>query len=107
MPGIGSAVRRARVRGRLLGGAVGDAPGNPVEFLSPAGTQRAHGPLGVRGLAPDSEGGVGRITDDTRMTLFTVAGLIRAANSGSSAGRTGGVRSASLRWLDTQNHPSQ
>lgn len=35
--------RRARVRGVLLGGAIGDALGNPVEFLSLGGIRRAHG----------------------------------------------------------------
>ncbi|MCX5396381.1 ADP-ribosylglycohydrolase family protein [Streptomyces sp. NBC_00102] len=106
MTGIGNAVRRARVRGCLLGGAVGDALGNPVEFLSLAGIGRAHGPLGVRGLVPDSEGVVGRITDDTQMTLFTVEGLIRAEAGRGRTGQVDAVRSAYLRWLDTQNHPS-
>ncbi|WP_443046657.1 ADP-ribosylglycohydrolase family protein [Streptomyces sp. NBC_00247] len=103
---IGSAVRRARVRGCLLGGAIGDALGNPVEFLSLAGIERAHGPLGVRGLVPDSEGVLGRITDDTQMTLFTVEGLIRAEAGAGRAGRVGAVRAAYRRWLDTQNHPT-
>ncbi|WTI79879.1 ADP-ribosylglycohydrolase family protein [Streptomyces sp. NBC_00726] len=108
--GAGAAVRRARVRGCLLGGAIGDALGNPVEFLSLAGIRRAHGERGVRGLTPDDEGVVGRITDDTQMTLFTAEGLIRAHSRAMSKGiggaETGIVRNAYLRWLDTQNHPT-
>ncbi|MFB6813802.1 ADP-ribosylglycohydrolase family protein [Streptomyces sp. NPDC056347] len=106
--------RRARVRGCLLGGAIGDALGNPVEFLSLAGIRRAHGASGVTGLLPDDEGVVGRVTDDTQMTLFTVEGLIRAhvlamakgggSGAGGATART--VRNAYLRWLDTQNHPA-
>lgn len=102
--------RRARVRGCLLGGAIGDALGNPVEFLSLAGIRRAHGARGVQGLVPDEEGVVGRITDDTQMTLFTAEGLIRAharaAAKSAGGAETGIVRNAYLRWLDTQNHPA-
>ncbi|MFB7914917.1 ADP-ribosylglycohydrolase family protein [Streptomyces sp. NPDC056061] len=102
--------RRARVRGCLLGGAIGDALGNPVEFLSLAGIRRAHGEHGVRGPIADDEGVVGRITDDTQMTLFTAEALIRAhsraAAKGIGGAETGIVRNAYLRWLDTQNHPA-
>ncbi|MET9590311.1 ADP-ribosylglycohydrolase family protein [Streptomyces sp. NPDC006516] len=102
--------RRSRVRGALLGGAVGDALGNPVEFLSLDGIRRAHGQSGLRGPVADPEGVVGRITDDTQMTLFTVEGLIRAHARAASKGIGGAeaeiVRNAYLRWLDTQNYPS-
>ncbi|WP_413093457.1 ADP-ribosylglycohydrolase family protein [Streptomyces nitrosporeus] len=105
-----TAVRRARTRGTLLGGAVGDALGNPVEFLSLDGIRRAHGEQGVRGLTADGDGVTGRITDDTQMTLFTVEGLIRAHVRARSTGTPGAeyacVRDAYLRWLDTQNHPA-
>ncbi|MDT0432292.1 MULTISPECIES: ADP-ribosylglycohydrolase family protein [Streptomyces] len=102
--------RRARVRGALLGGAVGDALGNPVEFLSLDGIRRAHGDQGVRGLTADPDGVVGRITDDTQMTLFTAEGLIRAHARTRATGTAGSeyalVRNAYRRWLDTQNHPA-
>lgn len=105
-----TAVRRARVRGCLLGGAIGDALGNPVEFLSLAGIRRAHGEQGVRGLTADEDGVVGRVTDDTQMTLFTAEGLIRAHSRAMSKGiggaETAVIRHAYLRWLDTQNHPA-
>ncbi|WP_327119681.1 ADP-ribosylglycohydrolase family protein [Streptomyces sp. NBC_01341] len=106
----GGAVRRARVRGTLLGGAIGDALGNPVEFLSLDGIRRAHGERGIRGFVPDEDGVTGRVTDDTQMTLFTVEGLIRshvrAASTGIAGTEVPFVRNAYLRWLDTQNHPS-
>ncbi|WP_392669685.1 ADP-ribosylglycohydrolase family protein [Streptomyces sp. LN785] len=102
------AARRARVRGALLGGAIGDALGNPVEFLSLAGIRRAYGEQGVQGLVADAEGAVGRVTDDTQMTLFTAEGLIRAHSRARPEGvggvETAAVRNAYLRWLDTQNH---
>lgn len=98
----------ARVRGCLLGGAVGDALGAPVEFDSIAAIRRGHGEAGLTDLAPDWRGRTGLVTDDTQMTLFTVEGLIRAAVRAGERGIGGGevdvVRHAYLRWLDTQEH---
>jgi ADP-ribosylglycohydrolase len=99
----------SRVRGCLLGGAIGDALGAPVEFDSIGAIRRTHGPAGVTDLVPDHHGRVGLITDDTQMTLFTVEGLIRAGVRGRErgfAGEVAVVRHAYLRWLDTQRHDS-
>ncbi|MFF3245595.1 ADP-ribosylglycohydrolase family protein [Streptomyces sp. NPDC002870] len=105
-----TAVRRARIRGCLLGGAIGDALGNPVEFLSLGAIRGMYGEQGVTTLVSDSDGVTGRITDDTQMTLFTAEGLIRAqaraAGKGIGGGETACVRNAYLRWLDTQNYPA-
>ncbi|MDK1472590.1 ADP-ribosylglycohydrolase family protein [Streptomyces sp. 549] len=68
---------RSRVRGCLLGGAIGDALGAGVEFDSLSAIRDAHGPDGVTGYVP-AYGRRGAVTDDTQMTLFTVDGLIRA-----------------------------
>jgi ADP-ribosylglycohydrolase len=95
---------RARVRGCLLGGALGDALGAGIEFLDIAGIRRAHGPDGVTGLVP-AYGRRGAITDDTQMTLFTAEGLIRAWVRGKERGvghPPAVVWHAYLRWLHTQ-----
>lgn len=68
---------RALVRGCLLGGAVGDALGWPVEFLSLRAIRERYGPAGIRDFDPASAGGRGAITDDTQMTLFTAEGVLR------------------------------
>ena len=68
---------RSRVRGCLLGGAIGDALGAGIEFHSLAQIQDSYGSAGVTDLVP-AYGRRGAITDDTQMTLFTVDGLIRA-----------------------------
>lgn len=67
---------QARFLGCLLGGAAGDALGAPVEFMSRAEILRRFGPKGIAQYAP-AYGGLGTITDDTQMTLFTAEGLIR------------------------------
>lgn len=60
-----ASVHRARVRGCLLGGAIGDALGHPVEFASVDRILATHGPHGVTGLLPAPGGEIGLITDDT------------------------------------------
>jgi ADP-ribosylglycohydrolase len=70
---------RDRIRGCLLGGAVGDALGAGVEFSSLAEIRSRHGATGVTGYVPAYGDRFGTITDDTQMTAFTVEGLLRAA----------------------------
>jgi ADP-ribosylglycohydrolase len=89
--------------GCLLGGAVGDALGAPIEFDALATIRCRFGPAGVRDYAP-AYGRVGASTDDTQMTLFTAEGLIRAQHD--SHGRaivSAAVYEAYLRWLETQS----
>lgn len=95
---------RARFRGCLLGGAVGDALGAPVEFMRRAEIIEHFGPPGITCFVP-AYGGLGTITDDTQMALFTAEGLIRAWVRGQGMDITsylGVVANAYLRWLSTQ-----
>ncbi|MFG3154662.1 ADP-ribosylglycohydrolase family protein [Streptomyces sp. NPDC048219] len=68
---------RSRVRGTLLGVAVGDAFGAPVDGMDPDAVRAAHGPEGPADLAP-AHGRRGAVTHLTQLTLFSVDGLIRA-----------------------------
>jgi ADP-ribosyl-[dinitrogen reductase] hydrolase len=98
---------RARFRGCLLGGAIGDALGAPVEFLDRDAIRAAHGTAGVTGFAP-AYGLLGAITDDTQMTLFTAEALLRwrvTTLLGVEADPTTLACSAYLRWLATQRDP--
>jgi hypothetical protein len=95
---------RDRVRGCLLGGAVGDALGAPVEFMSYPEIKRRYGRGGIRDFAA-AYGRVGAITDDTQMTLFTAEGLLRAHNRSIDRGichPPSVVWRAYQRWLSTQ-----
>ncbi|MFD5567734.1 ADP-ribosylglycohydrolase family protein [Streptomyces cadmiisoli] len=100
------AVYRSRVRGCILGGALGDALGYPVEFSSLYRIRRDHGPLGATGLVADGQNVVGRVSDDTQMTLFTVEGLVRAHRrhglDGLGEAAPPLVRDAYRDWLRTQ-----
>ncbi|HET8641047.1 MAG TPA: ADP-ribosylglycohydrolase family protein [Pseudonocardiaceae bacterium] len=91
---------RARVRGCLLGGAIGDALGAPIEFDSADGIRQRFGPSGLAGLVP-LDGRIGAVTDDTQLTLFTVDGLIRARTGGTEPAAE--LWSAYRRWLATQD----
>lgn len=64
-------------RGCLVGGAVGDALGWPVEFMKLGEIVRRYGEGGIRDLQP-APSGKAEITDDTQMTVFTAEGLLRA-----------------------------
>lgn len=93
-----------RFTGCLLGGAVGDALGAPVEFMSRQRIHQQFGPQGITDYAP-AFGGLGVITDDTQMTLFTAEGLLRADVRGSMRGMChppSVIAHAYLRWLVTQ-----
>jgi ADP-ribosylglycohydrolase len=100
--------QRLRFRGCLLGGAVGDALGAPVEFMSLAQIRKSFGEAGIRDFA-EAYGRQGAITDDTQMTLFTAEGLLRADNQRIVHGTSDPVSSvhkAYLRWLFTQGQTS-
>lgn len=93
-----------RIRGSLLGGAVGDALGAAVEFLSLRVIREKFGADGISDYSP-AYGRRGAITDDTQMTLLTAEDIIRARIRQQSRGicnTTAVIHHAYLRWLLTQ-----
>jgi ADP-ribosylglycohydrolase len=94
-------------RGCIVGGAVGDALGWPVEFSRLDDILRRHGPSGISDLQVSSSG-TAPITDDTQMTLFTAEGILRAYSRYVNRGIChipSVVHCAYLRWLLTQGYP--
>lgn len=86
-----------RVLGCLLGGAIGDALGAPVEFWPTSQIVREF-PGGVRTYLASSYGDrLGLVTDDTQMTLFTLEALLHGSGDPLIA-----VHRAYLDWLQTQ-----
>ncbi|WHZ01130.1 ADP-ribosylglycohydrolase family protein [Neobacillus sp. YX16] len=93
-----------RFRGCLIGGAIGDALGWPVEFLRLDEIKRKYGTQGITNLVKGRSNLV-EITDDTQMTIFTAEGLLRAENRGRNKGIAhipSVVHRSYLRWLNTQ-----
>jgi ADP-ribosyl-[dinitrogen reductase] hydrolase len=93
-----------RAAGCLLAGAAGDALGAPVEFIDRPAILQRFGPAGIRDYAA-AYGGIGKITDDTQMTLFTAEGCLRARHYSIRHGADNSmeiIRRAYLRWLSTQ-----
>lgn len=102
----GGPSRAERVAGCLLGGAVGDALGAPIEFMRLPAIRKRFGPAGLTDYAP-AYGRLGAITDDTQMTLFTAEGLLRAVCRGRLKGichAPTAFHFAYLRWLKTQGY---
>ena len=67
---------KERSLGCIIGGAMGDAFGNQIEFRSIEDIREEHGPEGLP--EPILEDGRYLITDDTQMTLLTADGLLFA-----------------------------
>ena len=91
-----------RIRGSLIGGAVGDALGYPVEFIySFEGIQARYGERGITRLdIHRSNTGKAVVSDDTQMTLFTANGLLNAPQLGIEPKHA--ICRAYLEWLETQ-----
>ena len=75
-----------RIRGSLIGGAIGDALGYPVEFIKTyKEIQEKYGERGITRLVPQKQrlddeefSDKAVVSDDTQMTLFTANGLLNA-----------------------------
>lgn len=97
-----------RIRGSLVGGAIGDALGYPVEFMySFEEIQKRYGERGItrldtnrHWLEADGQAGKAVVSDDTQMTLFTANGLLNAKKQGIPLKH--GIREAYVEWYLTQ-----
>ena len=99
------------IRGCIFGGAVGDALGYPVEFLSEKAIFSQYGSCGIMSYEKDPYTGKAIISDDTQMTLFTANGLLVGDTRGAMRGIQGWPRHyvarAYLDWLMTQESSMQ
>ncbi|MGM0929289.1 MAG: ADP-ribosylglycohydrolase family protein [Actinomycetota bacterium] len=93
----------SRVRGCLLGGALGDQLGAAVEFDSFDEITGRFGADGLRDFSQLPE--PGHFTDNTQLTLYSLDGLTEAlewANAGTAADEAACLWLAYLRWYATQ-----
>ena len=96
-----------RIRGSLIGGAIGDALGYPVEFIYSFGEiQRRYGNRGITRLdteqwwMDEDSNGKAVVSDDTQMTLFTACGLLNAKAENDPF--LPSICEAYIEWLCTQ-----
>lgn len=91
------------VHGCLLGGAIGDALGAPVENMLLHHIRQRYGPRGITGSPETYEG---RISEETQLTLFTVEALVRgsvrARSRGIGGATLGMMQQGFLVWLQGQ-----
>lgn len=97
-----------RIRGSLIGGAIGDALGYPVEFIH--SFEHIQAKYGVRGITrldtkqfwldEEHQSGKAVVSDDTQMTLFTANGLLNAKQKDISMKY--GICRAYIEWYLTQ-----
>lgn len=93
-------IQQDKIRGSLVGGAVGDALGYPVEFInSYEGIQARYGERGITRFELD-ENGKALISDDTQMTLFTACGVLNAVKDKSAL--IPSICEAYVEWYFTQ-----
>lgn len=90
----------SKIKGSLMGGAVGDAIGYHVEFLKYTEIEKKYGYGGIFDMSENS-----RVSDDTQMTLFTAEGILHAITRGMNreiCNIPGAVYLSYLRWYYTQ-----
>jgi len=94
----------------MIGLAIGDALGAPVEHLRIDEIRTRYGPGGISDLRGWDGFPAGSFTDDTQMALATAEGCIAALRSGAQTGSmdpVGSVYQAYLGWLKTQQTPHE
>ena len=104
---MGKNVINDRIRGSLIGGAIGDALGYPVEFLSWSNIQNKYGTTGITRFdttqwwsEDTNNNGVAIVSDDTQMTLFTANGILNSIKNEASV--LPSICEAYIEWLLTQ-----
>lgn len=92
-----------KCRGSLVGGAVGDALGYEVEFMSLSAIRKRFGEKGITHYVLHK--GVAEFSDDTQMTLFTAEGLMNGiieTKAGKPEDILPYIKNAYLNWYKTQ-----
>lgn len=94
------------IKGSLIGGAIGDALGFAVEFMTYSDILKKYGERGIQRYEKDFETNLALISDDTQMTLFTANGLLvwetRRAMRGAASSPEGYILNAYRNWYDCQ-----
>ncbi len=87
-----------KIKGSIVAGAVGDALGYPVEFMSHEQIIKRYGSPGI--TRHELREGKALISDDTQMTLFTACGILNSKRD--KLGMSSSICRAYIEWLYTQ-----
>ena len=87
----------SKFKGCILGGAIGDSLGYPVEFLKMDEIIEEYGKDGITKQKLYNNKAL--VSDDTQMTLFTMEGLIQEGEDILDS-----IYNAYLDWLKTQHY---
>ena len=90
--------KKDKIRGCLVGGAIGDALGYAVEFMREPEIFSRYGKDGIKEYKLDNRTGKALISDDTQMTLFTATGILAQSENGVLYD----IEQSYFDWLTTQ-----
>ncbi len=90
--------KKEKIRGCLVGGAIGDALGYAVEFQRETRIFSRYGKDGIKEYELDNRTGKALISDDTQMTLFTATGIMKQSENGVLYD----IEQSYFDWLTTQ-----
>lgn len=90
-------------KGCILGGAIGDALGYPIESKNFKVIKTIYGSSGINNLVLNDKG-VAEITDNTQMTLFTAEGILRSNCKSGKCYIPAEIYNSYLRWYFTQRN---
>lgn len=95
-----------KCRGSLVGGAIGDALGYEVEFMSFSAIRKRFGENGISDYVLHK--GVAEFSDDTQMSLFTAEGLLSGIEDGKNFEKEllPYITEAYEYWYNTQTGPA-
>ena len=90
--------KKDKIRGCLVGGAIGDALGYAVEFQREPQIFSRYGKDGITEYELEKRSGKALISDDTQMTLFTATGIMAQSENGVLYD----IEQSYFDWLTTQ-----
>lgn len=77
-------MRDDKIKGCIFGGAIGDALGFPVEFLSRQQIIEKYGDSGISNYEINSNSNTALISDNTQLSIYTASAIIKCRNDKSN-----------------------